>query len=152
MKFESQFIQVGASPTIIVGQNPGKQRKSALLPGFAWDGNPSADLLWEAISGTPNLVLTNVWQYQWAETEGELQLAEGVSELHDLIQALKPRRVIALGQLAYETCIALYFTHTPPVARLEHPSYVVRFKRDRLDWIYRLQLEIDSDSREGIVF
>lgn len=143
MKFETQFIQVGERPTFIVGQNPGRQRRKTLLPGFAWDGNPSADLLLEAIEGLENLVLTNVWQYHWEDSTEEL-IYEGTNDLQHMMRVLEPGKVIALGQLAYEACCAIYLSHTPPIARLEHPSYICRFKRDRADWIHRLRREIEE--------
>lgn len=129
VRFKDKLIGDGNGPvTILVGQNPGRQRKSQQTY-VVWEGNRSSDLLLEAISGAQNLYLTNVCNYQQM-TDGKI--LEGLEHIRELVEDLEPRRVICFGQFAYSNVMSLGMN--VEVVKLPHPSWIVRFNKDRNLW------------------
>lgn len=127
MKFEDKPISIFRRPVIVVGQNPGRQRKGQET-GVVWEGNRSADFLMDVIERyeLSNLYLTNICNYQDMTTD---RLLEGVLDFIDTCVKLQPRKVVALGKIAYDT---LSVGKPPlPVQYVPHPSFILRFNKDR---------------------
>lgn len=135
MKFATISIDVKENPVFIVGINPGRQRKSQQTYRV-WEGNRSGDLVMEAIDGYDNLFLTNVCNYQDAELNEE-KYEEGLEDLLKNIIELKPKRIICLGAMPHLAVRIL----SPPceVVKLMHPSFIVRFNKDRKAYIKKLR-------------
>lgn len=124
-RFKEKSIYLGQNPTLIVGQNPGRQRKGEQTK-TVWEGNRSSDLLNWVLDGQRNVYLTNVCNYQ--EMTPEL-VDEGMYDLSVLIVTLQPSVIICLG--AYAHLAVASFEMSYPIRKLLHPSYIVRFNKDR---------------------
>lgn len=128
-RFKDKFIRPrDGRPVLIVGQNPGKQRANQKT-NVVWEGNKSSDLLMSIISDLENIYLTNVCNYQEMT---DFQLEEGIIDLKKLIEALKPRVIICLGLFAKGHVQEM--EPISPVVEFVHPSYVVRFNKDRNEY------------------
>lgn len=137
-KYLPLSIEVEERPVIFVGQNPGKTRKGKYSE-YVWDGDTrTSNLLREAVEGYTNIVLTNVCNYQLMSTEN---VDEGMEDLKKMLDDLEPRKVIALGSYAYLALQVLKLDF--PVKRLNHPSFIVRFNRDREEYITKIRKELE---------
>jgi uracil-DNA glycosylase len=134
-KYLDVEIKVKKNPIIIVGQNPGRQRKdSKSIVGYCWNGNRSADLLLEAIEGQKNLILTNLCQYR---EMNEDNLFECYVDLQEKCDTLEPSKIICLGDIAFEEVETL--NTTAKIYHFEHPSRIVRFQMDKEDYKKRIK-------------
>lgn len=124
-KFKNKSIGVIKNPVLIVGQNPGKQRKNEQT-FTVWEGNKSSDLLNYVIENQTNVYLTNVCNYQEMTPQ---RIEDGINDLRALIDELQPVKVICLGAFAHLAVCTLKLNYD--VKRLLHPSYIVRFQKDR---------------------
>lgn len=132
---------LSANPTLIVGQNPGRQRLGE-ESHVVWEGNRSSDFLMECLFEVPNTILTNVCLYQRMTHENVL---EGIQELTNLIQEFQPRKIICLGNFAYRTVISLVATdriQDVDIVKLPHPSYIVRFNKDKQEYKLQIRKEV----------
>ncbi len=131
VRFKEKAIDVTTNPVLIVGQNPGRQRKGSETC-VVWEGNRSADLLAWVLDGQSNIYLTNVCNYQEITPE---RVAEGKGSLSRLIGDLQPSHVLCLGHWSYKHVIDLQANGLIPlnlwIAELPHPSWVARFNKDR---------------------
>lgn len=127
-------IFVTKNPTFIVGQNPGHE-KDFTHSGFAWERNRSAKFLAESIDDYINLFLTNVCPYIDLTP---VNISRGVEILVKDVQEYSPKKIICLGSVAYDNVMILKDTHrinpNTEIFRLDHPSYVLRFKKDKRKW------------------
>lgn len=136
VKFVDRQINVTKNPVMIVGQNPGRQRKNSQT--FTnWEGNRSADFLNWCIESINNLYLTNACNYQQMTEE---KIIEGLVELRAKIDVLKPRKIITLGEFA-----SFAIADINPDVEVEHffhPSFMVRFNKDKGEYRERLRKAI----------
>lgn len=141
VRYRDVFIRVNKNPVIIVGQNPGNQRKGT-YNGECWNGNKSADLLNLTIEGQKNVVLTNICQYKNMNSE---YLREGIDDFNCLINELKPKRVIVLGNFSMRVIDSaskrkeVKTSFTVGFYKKQHPSYIVRFGKDKQKWMEELR-------------
>lgn len=112
---------------MIVGQNPGKQRNGEQT-GVVWEGNRSADFLLACLDGISGVFLTNACNYQDPSAE---DLLEGSEDLRSAIEVWQPKRVICLGEIAYAAVDALEIVPPSQISVFFHPSFVVRFNKDK---------------------
>lgn len=142
-------IEVDKYPIMFVGMNPGKTRKGK-YSSHVWDGDTlTSNLLREAVEPYTNIVLTNVCNYQEVSEE---KLNEGMNDLLQLVLRLKPRKIICLGDFAYKHVEELrmnggemYQRYAERhVIKLPHPSYVVRFNKNRQEYINKIRKELDD--------
>lgn len=140
-KYRIKIIGKIDHPTLIIGQSPGNQRKNT-FDGVCWHGNKSADLLNEAIDGYSNIILTNICQYREIN---ETNLLEGMNDIIRLIITFKPKTVLCLGNYAWENAEKIrtnggeIYQRYAKFDKLDHPSYIVRFNKDRQQWINNLR-------------
>jgi uracil-DNA glycosylase len=135
VKFKTVWVNVADNPVIIVGQNPGRQRFSK-QDFTVWSGNRSGDLLTGCLTNCDNYVLTNVCNYQ---DMTEQNISDGLKDLQVMISVLSPRKIICLGNFAYDYVKSMTLV---PVIKLEHPSYIARFNKDKADYKRRLCGEV----------
>lgn len=138
IKFEDKQIKVSENPVFIVGQNPGRQRKDAVT-SIVWEGNRSSDFLMECIDGLENIYLTNVCNYQQMTDD---LIVEGTTALRAKIDYLQPRRIITLGEFA-----SFHMAHidpSAPITHFFHPSFIVRFNKDREEYKEQIRKAITS--------
>lgn len=143
IRYEDVFIDVTKNPTIIIGQNPGNQRKGT-FNGKCWHGNRSADLLRSVIDGSENIVLTNACQYREMTDK---QAEDGQYDLSVLINELQPFKIICLGNYSFNVVKHLMQNGfikckngtSMSVYRLDHPSYIIRFNKDKPEWEEKLK-------------
>jgi uracil-DNA glycosylase family 4 len=130
--------KIGDNPVLIVGQNPGRQRRGEQT-NIVWEGNRSSDLLQWVIAGQDNIYLTNVCNYQEMTPE---RIEEGVYDLSVLISTLKPRVIICLGAFAHLAVAQLEMKY--PIRKFLHPSYIARFNKDRDEYKRKILEAIKS--------
>ena len=136
IKFEPIITWPQNGPiTIIVGQNPGRQRKDAQTY-TAWEGNRSGDFISNGLRNIPNLYLTNVCNYQEMTPE---RVAEGYSDLRVFYSEQDVKKVICLGLFAAEHVKKMGL---PVDVIMHHPSFVLRFNKDADAYLKRLRREI----------
>lgn len=136
VKFQTKKINVTGGPILVVGQNPGKQRSNEQT-FTVWEGNRSADLLLEALDGTQNLFFTNVCNYQVMD---EGKILEGLEELREIIEDYEPSKVLCFGDFAYKKVKSL--KQNVVVVKMLHPSFIVRFQKDRQEYIQAVRKEL----------
>lgn len=124
-------------PVFIVGQCPGRQRKNDTVD-YVFHGNRTGDFIEEIIDeidSPQRIFLTNVTNYQIdIKTERHLKfyIEKGLAELIGHAEHFKPRRIIALGDFAYNKIIDLTsLSYFIPVRKLQHPSFILRFNKSR---------------------
>lgn len=123
---------------MIVGQNPGRQREGQ-QNCQVFHGNRTGDLVEEAIEGLTNIILTNACNYQLPHEQG--MDYEGWAELRYLIQKHEPRKVICLGEVAYNVVLRQRIKGLK-IVKMVHPSWVNRFNHgDRKPFIKQLRRE-----------
>ena len=129
LKFQDKQINVTTKPVMLVGQNPGKARTGPDT-GIVWESNRSADLLNEIVEGISNLYLTNLVNYQIINPA---VIEEGLEDLTQTIKTYSPSKIICLGGLSYRYVTKLVndLGLDIPVFGLRHPSFIVRFNKDR---------------------
>lgn len=125
-------------PVFIVGQCPGRQRKHEQTH-VVWEGNRSSDLLEEAVEGLGDLYFTNICNYQDPTLE---EVHEGMLDLERKIVKLNPRKIICLGEYAYSRVIQL--PGMEDVVKLPHPSFIMRFHKNKQEWIQQLRKAITT--------
>lgn len=127
---KNRFIGITSSPTLIVGEQPGRQRKKDAT-GEVFHGNRTGDFIESVIVNKTNIILTNA-------NNGYQLLSEGIQDLHQLIKVHRPGRIICLGKKARKAieCIisarsnsTAYLPHDN-IFYLDHPSYRLRFNID----------------------
>lgn len=139
VEFKDKFTSPRRNQVMIVGQNPGRQRMKEKT-GIVWEGNQSADLIIEAIRGLEDDVyLTNVVNYQEMDSK---RIREGIFHLKRKINRLKPRKIIALGAFSHVAVMSI--GSEVPVRKMLHPSFVVRFKKDKQEYIKELREHINE--------
>lgn len=148
-KLDIQLIGVGEHPTLIVGQNPGHNRDGTHT-GKVWEKNRSARLLHESLDGRENIILTNICNYTEINQD---RLIEGYNDISNLVYRYKPTRIICLGTYAYDhitaMCTArLIKPHGFSIAiyKLNHPSYIARFNKDKDEWINKVREILDEQA------
>ena len=119
-------------PVFIIGISPGKQRKGN-KNYIVWEGNRSGDFLFNSLKDINNLYFTNMSNYINPTAE---ELYSGIRELRLDIAFYKPRLVILLGNKT----LALCCTHIVPfhsinMCYFQHPSYILRFNKDKVKYI-----------------
>lgn len=136
-KYLPLAIEVEERPVIFVGQNPGKTRKGKYSK-HVWDGDTrTSNLLREAVDGYTNIVLTNVCNYQDMSDE---HLEEGLEDLRKMIEDLEPKLIVCLGGFSRRYVLSL--KPECRVVSLQHPSYVVRFNRNRQEYINNIRSQL----------
>lgn len=141
-KFEVKMIGVDTEPVMIIGQNPGRQRKGAET-GIVWEGNRSGDFISDIIKDheLENVILTNVCNYREMTDEG---VEEGFMDICRLGEKYNVKKVICLGMVAWGVMTLEGGAENVEVVSLPHPSYILRFNKDREAYIDRLVKEILS--------
>lgn len=127
VRFAEKSIGELDHPILIVGQNPGKQRKNEET-SIVWEGNKSADLLKWVLAGRDNIYLTNICNYREMTPE---HIQEGLYDLGILIEQLQPRQIVCLGGISYNYVSKLFEWTDIDIVKLPHPSFIVRFQKDR---------------------
>jgi len=136
-KYLPLAIEVEERPTIIVGMNPGKTRNGKYSP-YVWDGDtPTSNLLREAVESYTNIVLTNVCNYQTLTDEN---MRQGIEDLKQMIDDLEPKKIICLGSYAHDGINKI--NPICEVVKLNHPSYIVRFNKDKQEYINKIREEL----------
>jgi hypothetical protein len=139
-KYLPLLIKVKKNPTIIVGQNPGKTREGKYSP-YVWDGDTrTSNLLREAVKGHGNLILTNICNYQKIDLDTRI---EGWQDFIEMFNQYQPKKIICLGEYAFRDIEMLATTKRirasgnsgTAIYKLQHPSYIVRFNKDREEYI-----------------
>lgn len=138
VKFQDKQINVTENPVLIVGQNPGRQRNNSKT-FVNWEGNRSADFLAWCIEGLDNLYLTNACNYQQMTED---RITEGSVELRAKIDVLKPKRIITLGEFA--SFIVADINPDVPITHFFHPSFMVRFNKDKGEYKEQIRRAISS--------
>lgn len=123
--FRDKPIRVSKRPILVVGQNPGRQRKGGETK-IVWEGNRSGDFIDELTKDLNNLYLTNVCNHLVLSNEN---VSVGVDHLRLIAMVLQPSKVVCLGEFAHRYVKQL-MGELYPIVKLEHPSYVLRFNRD----------------------
>lgn len=137
-RFKEKSFFLGKHPVLIVGQNPGRQRKGEQTE-VVWEGNRSSDLLLDVLKDQQNIYFTNVCNYQEMTPE---RISEGQYDLKVLIEQLEPRLIICLGAFAHLGVVAL--NTDVPVRKFLHPSFIARFNKDRNEYKRKI-LEVIND-------
>lgn len=138
-KYLPLAIEVEERPTVFVGQNPGKTRKGKYSE-YVWDGDTrTSSLLREAVDGYTNVVLTNVCNYQVMSDE---HLQEGLIDLQKMIEDLEPKKIVCLGGFARRHVLSL--KPECKVVSISHPSYIVRFNRDKEQYINNIRSQLSE--------
>lgn len=130
-KFEAKSLGELNKPVFIVGQCPGKQRKDEQTR-VVWSGNRSGKFISEILQGKTNIYLTNILNYHVDGAISDELVVKGISELQHDIEKLNPRKIICLGNFAGDTIknklpLKIYI----PIVILNHPSYILRFNKDK---------------------
>jgi uracil-DNA glycosylase len=130
VKFRTKAINVKSGLTLIVGQNPGRQRNGCNT-GVVWEGNRSGDYITQLLAEiqADNVYLTNVCNYQVMTAE---RIREGLNDIRDVILEFEPERIICLGDFSYKLIKSMDVN--VETVKLYHPSYVLRFNRDREEY------------------
>jgi|SRR5205085_7637243 hypothetical protein len=136
---ENRFIAVKASPTIIVGECPGRQRQRN-ANNQVFHGNRTGDFIEALIEGKSNIILTNANNFPASQST-----AQGAFELLSLILKYQPKKVILLGRKAR---LALDLVIDPTMRFFEtkcfdHPSYRLRFNRNVEEYRQELLKELE---------
>lgn len=141
MLFKDRYIEVTERPVIIVGERPGRQRpKDSNQECF--HGNRTGDFVESVIDGMKNIILTNTQQEYYS---GSLRLTgtehvNGITALTALIRKVNPKRVICLGKYAHESVMNIvHFRQDCEVTSLPHPSWTLRFNKDKKVYYEALQ-------------
>lgn len=122
---------------MVVGQNPGRQRKSAQT-FTAWEGNRSGDFMQEIVKGIPGLYLTNVCNYQEMTPE---RIEEGLSDLRAYYSENDVKKVVCLGLFAADH---VKKAGLPVDVIMHHPSFVLRFNKGKENYKAALRKELLS--------
>lgn len=143
--FDSLSVAVKESPIFIVGMAPGHIRKSVTCHQ-AWIGNRSADLMQAAIKGYTNLYLTNITNHYTSDVMTESMIESGIVKLTEDIMKYKPVKIIAVGIFAKKHLYRLvknkkYFG---TIINVKHPSFILRFKHDRSNWIRQFRKALET--------
>lgn len=150
-KFKPKEIYLSknkGSATMIVGQCPGHQRKKE-HDLFVLSGNRIGDLLAEGIGAKINIYMTNVFNDYYPEIKDgkypEAVVKEGKEQLIRDINRVQPKKIICLGTYALKhatECVKKCKVKRPTVVMIPHPSYIIRFNKDRNKWKQQLQKEL----------
>lgn len=125
VKFIDKSLGYRPGGAILVGINPGRQRLNERT-GVAWEGNKSADFLLSCLDGAENILLTNVCNFQNMD---RYQMVQGIRDLKWNLVAMDPGIVICLGEVPMKVVMSLEYRFN--VHKLPHPSYIVRFNKDK---------------------
>lgn len=123
--------KIGNGTVFLIGWCPGKQRKKD--NNFeVFHGNRTGDFIEKMIADCKSVYLTNVFNYYVDEITDEMY-DQGLKELKEDILALKPYKCILLGRVASLRVRKLCSEMNLKVSLtdLEHPSYVLRFNKDK---------------------
>lgn len=131
-------IQDTAKLVFLVGMCPGRQRISA-RNFLALQGNKTGDLVSEAIQGIPNIYLTNIFNVLTKNPTKEM-IARGLFKLKEDIADLEPVKIVLLGRWTEEQFLKLELDK--PYIALEHPSFILRFNKDKAEYLMRLRAAI----------
>jgi uracil-DNA glycosylase len=138
MKFSPRFIEPLLAPVMIVGLCPGRQRKKD-QNFLVFHGNRTGDLVEEIIKDQDNIILTNT--SNWIkQDQHKLSAHEGAKDLIDIVSRFKPRKIICLGTYAFNFVNDRGFT--VPIVHLPHPSWVLRFNKDKNNYIKKFKHEL----------
>lgn len=138
IKFSDKQLGTMYNPVFIVGQNPGRQRKGQ-ESHIVWEGNRSSDFLTWCIEGLDNIYLTNVCNYQQMTDD---LIKQGAVELRAKIDYLAPKRIITLGEFA--SFHVAEIDPDVPISHFFHPSFIVRFNKDREEYKEQIRKAITS--------
>lgn len=131
IKHSTIEMNVIKNPVFIVGQCPGRPKKSDISPKV-WQGNRAGKVMQEIVKDFENLYLTNIMNYYVKGKIQKDQLETGISELVDDIEKFRPKSIVCFGDFAYKQIIDV----TPINAfKVIHPSYVLRFKLNKEEYI-----------------
>ncbi len=133
IKFKTRWINKinNKEPIMIVGICPGKQRKNKQNQ-LVFSGNRTGDFIEKILKNGTNIYLTNIFNYL-IDKKITLEIVQnGLEELRDDILTLKPYRIIALGNFAYNYCKEIT---NISIIKLYHPSYILRFNKNKMEYI-----------------
>lgn len=125
----------------IVGQCPGKQRKSADTR-VVWEGNRSGDFISKILAQETNIYLTNVFNYWIDRPIDDEIIKRGISEFADVINLYKPRRIICLGNFSFKLISKAMEESGIEIVELPHPSWWLRFNKDKDEYTQKLLNEV----------
>ena len=149
IKFELRRVGSAANPIFFVGVAPGRQRKKEQTRK-AWEGNKSSDLMNDATKHCKNAVYTNI-SNEYIPTRkisiDDDAIIAGSKKLASLILHYKPHKILLFSTFtarAFKKHVqsnAQLSTHIENTAiiELQHPSYVLRFNKDKTAWIKEVQ-------------
>lgn len=107
---------------------PGKQRKRVKKkPVF--HGNKTGDFVEEILKDEENIFLTNVFN-KYIDKITDTIISNGVYALQRDIEQQKPALIICMGRFA-EKHIAKLQIENIPIISIVHPSYIIRFGKDK---------------------
>lgn len=151
LKFKPREIGLSKTKftaTMIVGICPGHQRKKDQNL-FVLSGNRIGDLVDEAIKNHNNIYMTNIFNDYYPEIKDkkypETAVNEGKNQLVKNINRIQPKKIICLGTYALKhatECVKKCKVKRPSICMILHPSYIIRFNKDRNKWKQQLQKEL----------
>jgi hypothetical protein len=131
-KTRPREINISLEPTFIIGQCPGRYIKQQTT-FYDWDDmGRSGSFLNKIIKDIDNLYLTNIYHYPISKPSQKIIL-EGVMELaYDFIK-YEPSKIVCLGNFAYDVMKKYFISDSivDIVFKVEHPSYILRFNKDK---------------------
>lgn len=132
-------VTKGRGKTMIIGFGPGKQRKTEQTLNV-WEGNKSGDIMQEILKGRKDYFLTNAqnW-YVHADVVPEKCWEDGFKELQADTDRIQPVRILAFGNVAAKAAHRLTVPKECKIYEFVHPSYIVRFNKDRKKYIKEVQ-------------
>lgn len=125
-------------PIFIIGQNIGHEGDGSHT-GTVWEKNKSALLVNEIIGDRENLFLTNICNYTVVTPD---RLREGIEDIKTAMLIYGCKKVICLGSIAYQNLIM--FDTKARIVHFAHPSFIIRFNKDRDKYIRTMRGELDS--------
>lgn len=135
MKFKTKSIKLGKNPIFIVGLCPGKQRRGSKTH-IVWEGNRSGDFINTTVQNKSNIYLTNLFNYSLETKITRKILETGLKELRKDIETMLPCKIVCLGVVSYSEIKKMNLGI--PLFKLEHPSYILRFNKNREKYINKL--------------
>lgn len=127
IKFNPVSIGELNRPVFIVGQCPGKQRKKDKNCEVFY-GNRTGDFIRDILKDKTNIYLTNVFNYYVDKIDKEI-IDKGLKELLNDVLTYNPQKIICLGNFSFD-CISKVVKNRE-VFRLVHPSFILRFNKDK---------------------
>lgn len=144
IKFKTRNINITKNPIFIIGQCPGNQRK-ADSNKQVFHANRTGDFIEKIIKNKKNIYLTNLFNYLIDGDITDEIIKKGLSELIKDIKKYKPRKLIVLGNIAFNAINKSTSAYTTlPITSMRHPSFILRFNKDKRWYKTRLLKEIGN--------